>query len=189
MGAGKTTALFMFRDLGAVTTSADAVVHSLYLSSSIRAALVEHFGRGITDERGEIDRGRLREAVRGDSAAREWLERFIHPRVGAATDRTIRETPPGKVIVCEIPLLFESGSRSRFDLVVTIEASPDLRLARSSHRFDPEGFSEFDSLQAGTLRRVEGSDMVFYNDGGLERMRAFVREAYTRALSLAGDAG
>ena len=186
LGAGKTTALFMFRELGAVTLSADAIVHSLYLASEIRAALVERFSRAILDDDGEIDRGRLRQAVKGDRPALQWLERLTHPRVAAAIERAIREAPPGAVAVCEVPLLFEAGLRDRFRLVLTVEASPGVRLARSADRFDEQGFSEFDSFQAGTERRVQGSDMVFYNDGGLENMRAFVREAYARALALAG---
>jgi dephospho-CoA kinase len=189
LGAGKTTALFMFRELGAVTLSADAIVHSLYLAPEIRAAMVERFGRAILDDNGEIDRGRLREAVRGDRAALQWLERLTHPRVGAAIERAIREAPPGAVVVCEVPLLFEAGLRDRFRLVLTVEASPGVRLARSADRFDKQGFSEFDSFQAGTERRVQGSDMVFYNDGALENMRAFVREAYARALALSGAGG
>jgi len=186
LGAGKTTALFMFRELGAVTLSADAIVHSLYLAPEIRAALVERFSRAILDDNGEVDRRRLRQAVKGDRPALQWLERLTHPRVGAAIERAIREAPSGAVVVCEVPLLFEAGLRDRFQLVVTVEASPGVRLARSADRFDEQGFSEFDSFQAGTERRVQGSDMVFYNDGGLENMRAFVREAYARALALAG---
>ena len=185
IGAGKSTALSMFRELGAIALSADAIVHSLYSSTELKSVLVDRFGPVILDGRGEIDRGRLREAVRGDKAALEWLERSTHPRVAAEIERALREAPSGAVVVCEVPLLFEAGYEDRFDLVVTVEASPSVRWDRSAHRFDPEDFSEFDALQAGTKKRTEGSDLVFYNEGTLDHMRDFVMDAYQRALSLA----
>lgn len=189
IGAGKSTALRLFRELGAVTVSADEVVHRLYRQRGVAAAVSEHFGPGVLDERGRVDRARLAEAVRGRPDELAWLEKLTHPRVAAGIERRIGRVPAGTVVVCEVPLLFEAGYEEMFDLIVTIEAGPENRRRRSVHGFGLEQFSEFERLQASSERRTAGSDMAFHNDGGLEDLRTFVGEAFARARSLLREQG
>jgi dephospho-CoA kinase len=93
----------------------------------------------------------------------------------------VKAAPAGSVVVCEVPLLFEAGYEQLFDLIVTIEAGSDTRRQRSVHDFDLGQFSELEQLQHSTEQRVAGSDLVFFNDGHVDEMRAFVHEAYQRA--------
>ncbi len=139
--------------------------------------------------RGEIDRRRLAEAVRGRPDRLAWLEALTHPLVGEEISRFIGEAPAGSVVVCEVPLLFEAGMEHRFDLVITIEAGEGNRRRRSIHDFDAEMFGEFEALQASSERRVAGSDLAFYNDGDVELLQAFVRQAYERARLMAAEDG
>jgi dephospho-CoA kinase len=187
IGAGKSTALSLFRELGAVTISADEVVHRLYAKPKVSAALVGRFGPTVLDMRGDVDRSALAESVRGHPGGLRWLEKLTHPRVAEEIERSVREAPPGAVIVCEVPLLFESHHEGLFDLIITVEAGRERRKERSTHRFDPEVFSEFDSLQASTEQRLAGSDLAFFNDGDVEQLRTFVCEAYARAVRLIGE--
>jgi dephospho-CoA kinase len=187
IGAGKTTALRFFADSGALTLSADEVVHRLYAQDAVRSALCGHFGTGVLDSQGDVDRCRLAEAVRGRPEQLGWLEALVHPMVGEEIARFVQAAPAGSVVVCEVPLLFEAGMEGLFDLIVTIEAGGDDRRKRSTHDFDLELFGEFDSLQASSERRVAGSDFVFLNDGDVERLRAFVRETYERARASASE--
>lgn len=184
IGAGKSTALDMFAELGAVTASADRIVHHLYGSTRFVERLLARFGPGIADDQGRIDRRRLSETVKGDNDGLRWLEQLTHPMVKREIERVLRDAPSGSIVVCEVPLLFEAGFGEMFDLVVTIEASRENRFGRSSHRFDPAVFAEFENLQASGERRMMGSDMVYHNDGSLEGLRDFVHEAYSRAVSL-----
>jgi dephospho-CoA kinase len=181
IGAGKTTALGFFADAGALTLSADDVVHRLYERDDVKRAVASHFGREILDQTGRVDRRRLAEAVRGRREQLAWLEALTHPLVAEEISRFIREAPGGSVAVCEVPLLFEAGVEDSFDLVVTIEAGGEQRRRRSVHQFDQAMFGEFEALQASSERRARGSDLVFLNDGDLEQLRAFVRDAYERA--------
>jgi dephospho-CoA kinase len=186
IGAGKSTALRFFAESGALTLSADEVVHQLYLRADVKRALAEHFGPEVLTTDGEVDRRCLAEAVRGRPEQLAWLESLTHPLVGEEIARFIREAPAGAVAVCEVPLLFEVGMSCLFDLVVTVEAGSEARRRRSVHSFGPDMFGELEALQASSERRVAGSDLVFFNDGEIEHLRAFVREAYERARSLAG---
>lgn len=184
IGAGKSTALSLFHELGALTVSADELVHGLYVQPELSAQLVARFGPTVLDAHGEVDRRRLAESVRGHRRELRWLERLIHPRVAGEIERSITEAPPGAVIVCEVPLLFESRCEALFDLIVTVEAGRENRRGRSIHRFDLSMFSELEELQASSEQRVAGSDLAFFNDGEVEQLRAFVQEAYARALGM-----
>jgi dephospho-CoA kinase len=184
IGAGKSTALALFKDLGALTVSADRVVHGLYAQRGLSALIAAHFGPEVLNARGKVDRARLAEAVRGRSDELAWLERLTHPRVADGIRRRIKKAPPGTVVVCEVPLLFEAGYEAVFDLIVTVEAGPENRRRRSIHDFDLDQFSELERLQASSERRVAGSDLVFHNDDGLDDLCGFVRDAYGRAKAL-----
>jgi dephospho-CoA kinase len=188
IGAGKSTALRFFAEAGALTFSADGVVHELYRHPDVRQALVEHFGPDILGVDDEVDRRLVADAVRGRPDLLAWLEALVHPLVREETGRFIAEAPPGAVVVCEVPLLFEAGMRDCFDLVVTVEAGAEQRRERSVHGFDLDMFAELEALQASSERRVTGSDLVFVNDGHVEHLRAFVRDAYQRARLLTGGA-
>jgi dephospho-CoA kinase len=187
IGAGKSTALALFGELGALTFSADQVVHALYAQPALAKRVGEHFGFGVLDECGAVDRSRLAEAVRGEQEQLRWLERLTHPRVAKEIKRRIRKAPSGAVVVCEVPLLFDSGYEELFDLVVTVEAGPETRRLRSVQRFGLDQFSELESLQASSDQRVEGSNLVFYNEAGFEELRDFVRGAYEQARALLAE--
>jgi dephospho-CoA kinase len=187
IGAGKSTALTLFQELGAVTISADEVVHGLYVQPEVKGKLAAHFGPAVLDVHGEVDRKRLAEALRGRGRELRWLEELTHPRVAEEIERRINEATAGTVLVCEVPLLFESRSEGLFDLIVTVEAGRENRRLRSIHRFDLGMFSELEELQASSEQRVAGSDAAFVNDGDAEQLRAFVREAYGRALGLVAE--
>ncbi len=184
IGAGKSTALGFFAGAGALPLSADEVVHDLYLRDDVKKTLALQFGSGVLDAEGLVDRRRLAALVQGrrDDLAR--LEIITHPLVAREIRRFIAEAPVGAVVVCEVPLLFETGWQSLFDLVVTVEAGADARRGRSVHAFGLEQFGELEALQASSERRVAGADLAFFNDGHIEHLRAFVRDAYEGACTL-----
>lgn len=184
IGAGKSTVLSMFADLGAVTVSADALVHDLYGRSDFVAKLVERFGPDVADPKGGVDRRALARVVKDQPEGLQWLEQLTHPLVKADLERVIKEAPPGSVVVCEVPLLLEAGFEALFDLLVTVEAGRDNRLVRSADRFDADVFDNFEGLQASTAQRVAASDAVLVNDSSPELLRRSVGEVFERALSM-----
>lgn len=188
IGAGKSTALAIFGEMGALTMSADALVHGLYQQPETVALIAGRFGADVVDSEGHVDRGRLAEAVRGRRRELRWLEELTHPLVVEEMARRMNEAPDGSVVVCEVPLLFEAGFEALFDLIVTVEAGPETRRRRSVHTFDLEQFTEFERLQASSSRRVEGSDLVYFNEGSLDDLRGFVRSAYEQAVALLKEA-
>ena len=91
---------------------ADAVVHRLYEGEAVAA--IEAAFPGTTAD-GKVDRTRLGARVLNDAAALKRLEAIIHPLVQEAERRLIAEAEAAgkKVVVLDIPLLFETGADRR----------------------------------------------------------------------------
>jgi dephospho-CoA kinase len=163
IGSGKSTALAAFARLGCPTLSSDRIVHALYLDPEVRAAVAAHFGPGVLDGDGEVDRAALGARVFAREADRRWLEGLLHPRVAAALERWRAEQEaahPGALLVHEVPLLYEAGLADRYDGVVLITAPDDVRRARG-----PEHFDERAAAQLPEAEKAARADHVYVNDG------------------------
>ena len=136
IGAGKSTALAALERLGPRCLSTDRVVHDLYESDEVRAAVVEHFGAEVAPD-GRVDRAALARVAFATAEDRRWLEELLWPRVGARIVRWREEldprSPPPRAAVVEVPLLFESGMHG-FDATIAVIADEELRWARASAR-------------------------------------------------------
>lgn len=167
IAAGKSEALRSFERHGAAVISSDDVVHRLYREDEgLQQALRARWGERVFSD-GEVDRGAIGRIVFAERAELAWLESELHPRVRAATDAWLA-AQTAAVAVAEIPLLFETGGQDRFDRVVVVTASPEVRNARRGDvaaredRLVPED------------EKVRRADFHHVNDGSLEDLDAFV---------------
>jgi dephospho-CoA kinase len=130
IGMGKSSAAAMLRRLGVPLFDADAVVHRLLAPGGAAVRAVEAAFPGVRNEARGVDRQRLGQWVFGQPAALRRLEAILHPMVRAeergfvARARARRE----RLIVLDIPLLFETGGTARCDYVAVVSAP--LRLQR-----------------------------------------------------------
>lgn len=141
-GAGKTTALGVLEELGALMVDADAVYHRLLSESApLRKALAEAFGGDILDGAGQLDRKRLGGKVFGDPAALARLNGITHPFVMEEIDRLAAEGERAGKQAAAIDAigLIESGLSEQCAAVVGVLADPEVRIARIMAR---EGISE-----------------------------------------------
>ena len=131
IGMGKTTAARMFRNLGVAVYDSDAAVHGLLAKGGAAVAAVGAAFPGVVRD-GAVDRALLRERVFGDSAALRRLEAIVHPRVRRVQRRFLgRAAARGeRLVVLDIPLLFEVGLAARCDAVVVVTAPAFLQRAR-----------------------------------------------------------
>lgn len=175
IGAGKSTALEALRELGAETLSADAVVHELLGSSEIRDVISRRLGAGVLASDGSVDRAAVAAHVFESPDDRAWLEGVLWPRVGARiaewkAELDARETPPVAAIV-EVPLLFEAGMESVFDLTIAVVADEDVRSARAEAR-GHTAVAERSARQLGQEEKAKRADYAVRNDGSREELKA-----------------
>ena len=174
IGAGKSEVMRAFERHGAAVISSDEIVHELLRSDEeVRAALRERFGQAVFGPDGEIDRERVADIVFTDAAELDWLERLLHPRVVAAylrwREALARRPDPPAVCVTEVPLLYEAAGDGRFDAVVVVTASPEVRIARQVRPMQDR-----ERRLIPDEEKVARADFAFVNDGSLEELDRFV---------------
>jgi dephospho-CoA kinase len=190
IGAGKSTVLAVFGELGAATASSDDHVRALYEEPEVVAAVAERFGPRVFVE-GRVDRGAVADVVFTDAPQRRWLEGLLHPLVARRTaqwrEAQERREPPPPLMVHEIPLLFEAGIDripNWLDAIVVVVAPPDLRATRAAAR--GAGHRHLAGRQAAQLsddEKAARADIVIENAGSLDDLRARVGEAYEALLA------
>lgn len=128
IGTGKSTTAAIFREFGIPVHDADAAVHKLYSGEAI-APVGREFPGAIRD--GVVDRKALGAILAGSPERFVILERIVHPLVhGLERDAIAAARQAGKrLIVLDIPLLFESHAEGRCDgvLVTRVDTKEQFR--------------------------------------------------------------
>ena len=136
IGMGKSTAAAVLRRLGVPLYDADAEVHRLLGRGGAAVAAVEAAFPGVRVATGAIDRGQLGRRVFGKPAELRRLERILHPMVRAAERRFVARARGRreKLVVLDIPLLFETDRIDRVDGVIVVSAPARLQRGRVMRR-------------------------------------------------------
>ena len=172
-GAGKSVLSSLFARYGVPCINTDDVYHALLVPPSVcLGELVDHFGMGILDANGRLDRAALAARVFAPGAEAELatLNAITHRHVLAEVRVRCASLAADGIaaVVVDAPQLFESGFNVECDHVLAVLAPPDVRLSRIMMR---DGLS----LSAATARLraqksdeffVTRADAVINNDGG-----------------------
>ena len=131
VGMGKSTAAAMLRQMGVPVYDADAAVHRMMARGGIAVAAVGAAFPGVV-RGGAVDRTVLGSRVFGDNAAMKRLEAIIHPLVRRDENRFLHQMRRrrARLVVMDVPLLFESGREKRYDATIVVAAPEFLRRAR-----------------------------------------------------------
>lgn len=170
IGSGKSTVSRMLAERGAHVVDADAISREVVAPGTAGlAAVVQRFGREILQPDGTLDRAALAAVVFADPAARSALNAIVHPLVRELSEQRLAAVPAGRVALYDVPLLAEvgPGGRPGFDVVIVVQAAPDVRVARLvQHR----GMTAADArariaAQADDASRTGLADVVVDNNG------------------------
>lgn len=170
IASGKTTVAKRFEELGIPVIYADELAREVVAKGTPGLAeIVEAFGEGVLDDRGELDRKAVGARVFGDEAARKRLNAIVHPKVGSlAAERFVALFERGHELVCyEVPLLVESGLAAHLRPVVVVAASEEVQIRRAMER---DGLDEAAARarvrsQAPLEDKLKVADFVIHNDG------------------------
>jgi len=173
IGMGKTTAGTMFARRGIPVISADEIVHTLYAGRAA-AAIESAFPGTVVD--GIVDREKLSAVVLKDAEALRKLEAIVHPLV--AEERAVfidRQHEAGqRLVVFDIPLLFEGGGEKTVDCVVVVSCGAALQRQRVLARpgMTEEKFQAILARQVPDAEKRARADYVVDTSGPLEETRA-----------------
>ena len=168
IASGKSSVARWFAERGITVFDADKAVHLLYTNQTVIDLIAEEFGSGYLDG-GVIDRVRLGRLVFGDRKAKEKLEKILHSYVLEEMMISIEraEKEGKKVIILDIPLLFEAGWTNYVDEIWTVYISLDIQVERLMKRnnFSREEALQRISSQLSLDDKAERSDKVIDNSG------------------------
>ena len=182
VGMGKSATARLFAEEGTPVHDADAAVHRLYEGEAVAA--IEAAFPGTTSG-GRVDRGKLAARVLGHPSALARLEAIVHPMVRAAEEELIAlaKARGDKVVVLDIPLLFETGGDERVDAVVVVTAPAETQRARVLGRpgMTMEKLEAILAKQIPDAEKRRRADFVVDTSRGFEAAREQVR-AILRAM-------
>lgn len=136
---------------------------------------------------GTPDRAAIRALVFSDPAAKARLEAILHPLVRARRQALAEDVrAEGRDLLVDIPLLFETGASSGFDLIVTVACSPETQTKRAMSRgLTLAQVQQIVASQCGNAQKIAQSDFVIWNDGSLRILQAQAEELAARLAKMA----
>jgi dephospho-CoA kinase len=177
LGMGKSTTAGFFAEAGVPVHDADAVVHRLYEGEAVAAIEAAFPGTAVA---GKVDRARLAARVVDNPAALRQLEAIVHPLVSAAKERFLGEARAlgAKVVVLDIPLLFETGGDQKVDAVVVVSAPTEVQRQRVLERpgMTADKLDALLARQTPDNEKRRRADFVVDTSHGFDAARAQVRE-------------
>ncbi|RDJ09817.1 dephospho-CoA kinase [Rhizobium grahamii] len=177
IGMGKSTMAKLFAEAGVPVNDSDAVVHDLYAGEA--APLVDAAFPGTMKD-GAVDRQELGRQLAGGPDGFKRLEAIVHPLVRKREVEFVeRERQRGsRMVLLDIPLLFETGAESRVDVVVVVSCDPQIQRDRVLARpgMTVEKFNMILARQTPDAEKRARADYVIDTGHSIETARTRVAE-------------
>lgn len=178
IASGKSEFTGILRALGAYTISADEVSRALTAEGMpLNEELKNRFSAASVS--GKLDRAALKTIVFNDEKALAELNKITHGAIRREIVRQANETD-AKIVVVEVPLLFESGWNDA-DITLTVSADESLRRKRAEMRDGISGelFTAIAAKQLTDKEREALADITVYNSGDRDELKKRAEELYT----------
>lgn len=188
IGSGKSEVSRRLAAKGAVVIDADRIAREVVEPGTVGLARVAAaFGDDVLRTDGSLDREKLGGVVFADPDRLAVLNSIVHPLVGERVSELQSRAPADAILVYDVPLLVENRLSPMYDVVVVVDASDEVRIARLAER---RGMSESDArariaAQATRDERLAAAHVVITNEGSLDELSARVDEVWEELLKRA----
>ncbi len=185
IGAGKSTVARLLAAKGASLIDADELAREAAADPSVLAEISEKLGSDLVQD-GRLERAKTARRVFGDAEALQTLNAIIHPWVRHESRRRgeALERSGARVILFDIPLLYENGLERELDWVIVVAAPFETRLERVVSRSQLSGadFRARDAAQWPLEAKVARADFVLDNSGSAEDLASQVEALWQNLL-------
>ncbi|MCZ2157809.1 dephospho-CoA kinase [Bartonella sp. 220] len=170
---GKSTVADFFKKAGISVFSADDAVHQLYKNEPTLSLIARTFPNVV--ENGKVNRRKLSEILIDDNEKLQTLEKIIHPLVQKKEKEFIETARQQgkKLVVLDIPLLFETNGEKRVDSVVVVSAPLAIQKERAMIRpnMNEKKFALIRARQMSDEKKRERADFIIDTGKDLENTR------------------
>ncbi len=190
IASGKSTVAQLLSERGATIIDADVLARrAVERGTKAFDAIVRRWGTSVQAPDGHLDRPALRRVVFGNAKELEALNDIVHPEVERLRHERIDEARArgDRIVVCDIPLLFEKKMVDGFDRLLLVDAPRPLRLERLVNDRGLKETEAMDMIAAqmpAELKRAR-ADFVIDNAGTLTELERRVNDVWA---SLVQDA-
>lgn len=190
IGSGKSTVDQLLSERGATIIDADVLARrAVEVGTPAYAAIVERWGTSILAADGSIDRAALRRIVFSEAQELEQLNAIVHPEVERMRLALVEQARQrgDRLVVCDIPLLFERRLTEGYDRIVLVDAPRPVRLERLVRERGLRETEAMDMIVAqmpAELKRAR-ADFVIDNVGTLTQLDQRVTEVWSALLAAA----
>lgn len=175
IGMGKSTTADFFRDAGVPVWDADASVHQLYEKGGAGVRAIEALAPAAIKD-GAVDRSVLRQAILDDKGLLKKIEASVHPLVLADRQGFLEKHSKEPLVVCDIPLLLETGADKWLGAVLVVTADAEIQRKRVMERegMTQKMFETIKSKQLPDAEKRQRADYLIDTGLGLDHARAEV---------------
>ena len=183
IASGKSTVSRRFVERGATLIDADLLARqAVGVGTPAYGQIVGRWGDAVLAPDSSLDRDALRERVFSDPAELEELNRIVHPEVSRLRDELLAEAQSrgDRIVVCDIPLLFERHLADEYDRIVLVDAPRPVRLERLVRErglAEAEAMSMIAAQMPAELKRAR-ADYVIDNVGTVDELIARADEVW-----------
>ena len=181
IATGKSTVAKLFLSAGIPVVDADLGARAVVLPGAPGLAdIIEHFGEAYLLSDGTLDRKRLGALIFSDREKRKELDVLLKERINdwiqAEKERYISEGH--KLIVLDIPLLYEGGYEDSCDAVMVVYVPEELQVQRlmSRNHLDADEAAQRMQSQLSIEKKKELADFVIDNSGTIEETKKQVND-------------
>ncbi|NLD32205.1 MAG: dephospho-CoA kinase [Trichococcus flocculiformis] len=181
IATGKSTVAKLFLSAGIPVVDADLGARAVVLPGAPGLAdIIEHFGEAYLLSDGTLDRKRLGALIFSDREKRKELDVLLKERINdwiqAEKERYISEGH--KLIVLDIPLLYEGGYEDSCDAVMVVYVPEELQVQRlmSRNHLDADEAIRRMQSQLSIEKKKELADFVIDNSGTIEETKKQVND-------------
>ena len=183
IASGKSTVARLLAARGATIIDADVLARqAVEVGTPAYDKILRRWGRDVLAPDGMLDRAALRERVFADQDELEELNQIVHPEVTRMRDEMVAEARDrgDRIVVCDIPLLFENDLAGSFDRILLVDAPRPMRLERLVRErglHEAEAMKMIAAQMPAELKRAR-ADYVVDNTGAVDDLEARVDEVW-----------
>jgi dephospho-CoA kinase len=190
LAAGKTAVGRLFERWGAHRIDADELAREAVAPGSPGLeAIRREFGDEALDAAGFLDRTRMRRVAFASQVDRRRLEAIVHTEVRRLRAARLAEAGrlDTRIVIEEVPLLFEVGLEGEYDAIVVVDAPEAVRLERASRArgWTADEFASIEATQLPGAEKRGRAEYVIDNAGSREELEACSRLIWDELQSLA----
>ncbi len=195
IGSGKSIVAGLFEKHGAGIIDTDEIARRLTQAcpepsrradGAAMAAIRSAFGDNYIADDGALDREKMRGLIFSDVAAKQRLEKILHPLILEQAKAQLQRLQAKPYIILVVPLLPESPAfRQLVQRVLVVDCGEEIQIARviTRSRITDAEVRAIIAQQTPRDERLRLADDVIHNEGGMENLAEQVAILHERYLA------